>query len=90
MSLDTHAHHSHDHHHHSVSPDADRGRLAAALALILGFMVAEVVAGVIADSLALLSDAAHMLTDAGSLALALVAARPVSYTHLTLPTILRV
>ena len=75
MSLDTHAHHTHEHHHHAVSPDADRKRLAAALALIVGFMVAEVVAGVLADSLALLSDAAHMLTDAASLALALVAAR---------------
>jgi cobalt-zinc-cadmium efflux system protein len=67
--------HGHEHHHHGVSPDADRGRLAAALALILGFMVAEVVAGFVSGSLALLSDAAHMLTDAGSIALALVAAR---------------
>jgi len=75
MSLEVDAHHHHEHHHHAVAPDADRRRLAAALALILGFMVAEVVAGVIAGSLALLSDAAHMLTDAGSLALALVAAR---------------
>ena len=56
-------------------PDADRRRLASPLGLILAFMVAEVVAGVLAGSLALLSDAAHMLTDAGSLALALVAAR---------------
>jgi cobalt-zinc-cadmium efflux system protein len=75
MSLDTAAHQPHDHHHHTVAPDADRRRLAAALALILGFMVAEVAASVIAGSLALLSDAAHMLTDAASLALALVAAR---------------
>ena len=75
MSLETNAHHSHEHHHHTVAPDADRKRLAAALALIVGFMVAEVVAGLIAGSLALLSDAAHMLTDAASLALALVAAR---------------
>ena len=58
-----------------MAADADRKRLGIALALILAFMVAEVVAGVIAGSLALLSDAAHMLTDAGSLALALVAAR---------------
>jgi cobalt-zinc-cadmium efflux system protein len=74
----THDHHSHEHagpHQHAVSPDADRGRLVVALALIVGFMVVEVVAGLIASSLALLSDAAHMLTDAGSLALALVAAR---------------
>ncbi len=75
MSLDTNAHHSHEHHHHTVAPDADRRRLGAALALILAFMVAEVVAGLLADSLALLSDAAHMLTDAASLTLALVAAR---------------
>jgi len=75
MSLEAHAHHSHEHHHHAVAPDADRRRLAAALALIVAFMVAEVVAGLLADSLALLSDAAHMLTDAASLALALLAAR---------------
>src|SRR5215217_2930713 len=75
MSLEGHAPHSHEHHHHPVAPDADRRRLAAALALILAFMVAEVVAGILADSLALLSDAAHMLTDAASLALALLAAR---------------
>src|SRR3954452_21130230 len=75
MSLETHAQHSHEHHHHGVAPNADRRRLAAALALILAFMVAEVVAGLLADSLALLSDAAHMLTDAASLALALLAAR---------------
>jgi cobalt-zinc-cadmium efflux system protein len=46
-----------------------------ALALILAFMLAEVVAGIVAHSLALLSDAAHMLTDAGALALSLVAIR---------------
>jgi cobalt-zinc-cadmium efflux system protein len=72
MKIEGHAHH---HHHHGVSPDADRGHLATALALILGFMVAEVVAGFLSGSLALLSDAAHMLTDAGSIALALGAAR---------------
>jgi cobalt-zinc-cadmium efflux system protein len=50
-------------------------RLKVALALLVGLMVVEVVAGVLANSLALLSDAAHMLTDAGALALALVAIR---------------
>ena len=71
-----HAHHHHGHHHHHApSPDADRRVLAAALALIVGFMVVEVVAGFLAGSLALLSDAAHMLTDAGAIGLALVAAR---------------
>jgi cobalt-zinc-cadmium efflux system protein len=63
---------SNTHHHH---PDADRRRLGLALALIVGFMAVEVVAGILASSLALLSDAAHMLTDAGAIALALVAAR---------------
>ncbi|HEX2436675.1 MAG TPA: cation diffusion facilitator family transporter [Methylomirabilota bacterium] len=64
----------HDHHHHHA-PDASGTRLGVALGLILGFMVVEVVVGILADSLALLSDAAHMLTDAGAIALALVAAR---------------
>jgi len=68
--------HDHGHHHsHAPSPDADRGPLAVALALIAGFMVVEVVAGLLAGSLALLSDAAHMLTDAAAIGLALVAAR---------------
>jgi cobalt-zinc-cadmium efflux system protein len=55
--------------------DADRRALAIALALIAGLMVVQVVAGVLSSSLALLSDAAHMLTDAAALALALVANR---------------
>jgi cobalt-zinc-cadmium efflux system protein len=70
--------HAHDHgraHSHAPAPDADRRWLSLALGLILAFMVVEVVAGLLADSLALLSDAAHMLTDAGSIGLALFAAR---------------
>jgi cobalt-zinc-cadmium efflux system protein len=70
-----HAAGDHHHHHHAISPDADRRWLRLALGLILGFMGVEVVAAILADSIALLSDAAHMLTDAGALALALVAAR---------------
>jgi cobalt-zinc-cadmium efflux system protein len=70
-----HDHHGGSAHSHGPAPDADHRWLATALGLILAFMVVEVVAGLIADSLALLSDAAHMLTDAGSIALALVAAR---------------
>jgi cobalt-zinc-cadmium efflux system protein len=53
---------------------ADRRFLAVALAVLLLFMVAEVVLGVVAHSLALLADAGHMLTDAAALALALFAA----------------
>lgn len=67
--------HSHHGHSHGASPDADRGKLWIALALILGFMAAEVVAGILANSLALLSDAAHMLTDAAAIALSLIAIR---------------
>jgi cobalt-zinc-cadmium efflux system protein len=71
--------HDHDHsqpgHSHAPSADADRRWLTVALALIAGFMGVEILAGVLAGSLALLSDAAHMLTDAASIGLALVAAR---------------
>jgi cobalt-zinc-cadmium efflux system protein len=67
--------HSHAGHSHGVTADADRGKLRIALALILGFMAAEVVTGILANSLALLSDAAHMLTDAAAIALSLVALR---------------
>jgi len=65
--------HSHAGHSHGASADADRGKLLIALTLILGFMAAEVVTGIIANSLALLSDAAHMLTDAAAIGLSLVA-----------------
>src|SRR5919197_1206916 len=59
---------------HDARRDVDRRALAIALALIVSFMAAEVVVGILASSLALLSDAGHMLTDAGAIALALVAA----------------
>jgi cobalt-zinc-cadmium efflux system protein len=76
--------HGHDHsgHNHAgacqthgVSADADRRYLTIAFLLIVGFMAFEVVVGILAHSLALLSDAAHMLTDAGALALSLVILR---------------
>jgi cobalt-zinc-cadmium efflux system protein len=60
---------------HGVSADTDRRSLTGALLLISGFIVIEVVVAVLASSLALLSDAAHMLTDAAALALALIATR---------------
>ena len=69
-----HQHGAHGH-AHGAAPDADWRWLAAATALIVAFMVGEVAAGLIAHSLALLSDAAHMLTDAAAIGLALVTAR---------------
>ena len=74
-------------HAHGAGSDADVRWLTAAGVLILAFMCGEVVAGVVAHSLALISDAAHMLTDAAAIALALVtikiAARPArgGYTY---------
>lgn len=70
---DRQAEHAHAGHDHAVSPSADRRWLVVALVLILGLMAGEVVVGLIVGSLALLSDAAHMLTDAAALVLALVA-----------------
>ena len=78
-----------DHHHHragshSYAPGAasDRRYLLIALALLVAFMLGEVIAAVISGSLALLSDAVHMLADVGALAGALwairLAARPPS------------
>lgn len=69
--------HGDDHsgHSHGVTADTNRRRLAFALGLIVTFMCGEVVAGILAHSLALLSDAAHMLTDAGALGLSLLALR---------------
>ncbi len=61
--------------HVAVGPDTDARRLRIGLALIVAFMVGEVIAGILADSLALLSDAAHMLTDAGALFLSLIVLR---------------
>jgi cobalt-zinc-cadmium efflux system protein len=72
--------HPHDHrnghaHSHGAGVDADQRKLAIALGLILLLMAIEVVAGLLAHSLALLSDAGHMLTDAGAIGLSLWAAR---------------
>jgi cobalt-zinc-cadmium efflux system protein len=79
--------HGDGHHRHGPPADADARWLGAALTLIIAFMAAEVAAGIAARSLALVSDAAHMLTDAASICLVLVtmklAARPPegSYTY---------
>jgi len=67
--------HRHGHGPASGARGTDARWLSAALALILAFMAGEVIAGLAAHSLALISDAAHMLTDAASIGLVLVTAR---------------
>jgi len=81
-----HDDHSHGHSHvQRIDVETDRRWLRLALALILAFMAVEVVVGIAAHSLALISDSAHMLTDAFSIVLALVAvglaARPARGTY---------
>ncbi|MCB0894730.1 MAG: cation transporter [Nocardioides sp.] len=67
-------------HSHGMSADADRRYLWIALVLLVAFMALEVVVAFTADSLALLSDAGHMLSDVGAIVGALwamsLAARP--------------
>ena len=71
--------HEHDHAHHHAS---NRWRLSLVLALTVIYMIAEVVGGLLTNSLALLSDAGHMLADVAALVLALLAlwfaARPIT------------
>ncbi|HRK78615.1 MAG TPA: cation transporter, partial [Thiobacillus sp.] len=70
--MDVHKHdHPHGeggHHAHAAVPDGN-GKLAVALLLTLSFAAIEAVAGWWSGSLALLSDAAHMLTDSSALGL---------------------
>lgn len=71
-----HDHNGHHHDHsHAVSADADRRYLYTALGLLGGLMIVEVIVGVMAQSLALITDAGHMLTDVAAIALSLVAMR---------------
>ena len=65
--------HRHSQTHHAPA-NGDRRALTGALVLILLFMAGEVVFGLVANSLALLADAGHMLTDAAALGLAIFAA----------------
>jgi len=65
-------HHGHDH-SHAVVTEENAKKLTIALSLTITFLIVEVIAGFITQSLALLSDAAHMFTDAAALAIALAA-----------------
>ena len=71
-----HAHAQHGaggHDHSRALRGKSKRSLGAALVLIAGYMVAEVAGGILSGSLALLADAGHMLTDAASIGLALLA-----------------
>ncbi|MDZ7779581.1 MAG: cation diffusion facilitator family transporter [Gemmatimonadota bacterium] len=59
--------------HEGAGPERSIGRLKWTLGLVIVYMAAEVVGGVLTNSLALLADAGHMLSDAGSLSLTLFA-----------------
>ena len=60
-------------HAHGSAAAADRGRLVAVLVLSLAILVVEVIGGLLANSLALLADAGHMLTDVAGVGMALLA-----------------
>ena len=84
-SAHLHAHHQGDAKHVHVAEERNSSALAAGLVLTLLFAVVEVVFGFISNSLALISDAGHMVTDAAALGLALlaqqIAKRPPSARH---------
>lgn len=67
----THDHsHHHGHHHRSAK---NRRRLALTMLLAAGYMIAEIIGGLMANSLALLADAGHMFSDVAALGLSLFA-----------------
>lgn len=73
-----HSHAGHDHSHgphghHHFDPSGNKKGLMIALIITVGIMFLEFFGGLITNSLALLSDSGHMLNDASSLALSLVA-----------------
>ncbi|MBI2979228.1 MAG: cation transporter [Chloroflexi bacterium] len=76
-------HHHHDEANHLASTDTSR--LRTVLIIVLAIMVAEVIGGILSNSLALLGDAGHMLVDALALGLAMfaitIAKRPATLTR---------
>lgn len=67
--------HDHGHHHHHVDPDAGDRRVALAVLVNVALTVAQIAAGLISGSLALIADAVHNLSDAVSLGVAWAARR---------------
>ncbi|MDQ0873819.1 cobalt-zinc-cadmium efflux system protein [Paenibacillus sp. V4I3] len=68
-----HAHHGHHHGHHHHGHSGNKQGLLIALCITASIMILEFVGGLWTNSLALLSDSGHMLSDAGSLVLSLTA-----------------
>jgi cobalt-zinc-cadmium efflux system protein len=68
-----HHHHGHDHHHFEETREGNKKGLTIALSITVGIMLLEFFGGLLTNSLALLSDSGHMLSDASSLLLSLVA-----------------
>lgn len=77
VDVHTHAHphspsHSHNHSHsHSHAHETSKQRLLVVLTITAVFMVVELIGGILSNSLALIADSAHMLTDVGALGLSL-------------------
>jgi cobalt-zinc-cadmium efflux system protein len=65
--------HGHDHSHHDHARSGNKKGLRIALIITVGIMILEFVGGLLTNSLALLSDSGHMLSDASALLLSLVA-----------------
>ena len=86
LGLHHHHHHDHSHHHghHHHGKGANKQALFLSLLIITAFLIVEVIGGFLTNSLALLSDAGHMLSDSSALLLSLLAmnfaARPPSPT----------
>ncbi|MCF6093690.1 cation diffusion facilitator family transporter [Microaerobacter geothermalis] len=78
----SHSHHHHDHPNRTKAVDQNRVSISIALIITSAFVIVEAIGGWISNSLALLSDAGHMLSDAASLGLSLfamwIATRPPS------------
>jgi cobalt-zinc-cadmium efflux system protein len=67
--------HQHNHEHLDARRAANRRRMLAALAINLAMLVATIIGGILAHSLALLADGGHLASDVGAIGIALVAAR---------------
>ncbi|WP_154604742.1 cation diffusion facilitator family transporter [Arthrobacter sp. AQ5-05] len=67
--------HSHGHSHAGAPGESHQGRISLALGITVAVFVFQVIGSILTGSLALLFDSAHVLTDAGGLAMALLAAR---------------